>query len=69
MMELQRDTVRVQHDSTFTGSELLDNCFPGRKFISTKLDTKIQDTTYKIFYLSFHVYNYTYLGLFTHNKT
>ena len=30
MTELQRDTVRVQHYSTFTASELLDNtvCLP-----------------------------------------
>ena len=27
-----------------------------------------QNTRYKIFYLSFHVYNYTYLGLLTHIK-
>ena len=27
-----------------------------------------QDTRYKIFYLSFHVYNYTYVGPFTHIK-
>ena len=29
----------------------------------------IQDTRYKIFYLSFHVYNYTHLGRFTHIHT